>query len=146
MTSRAKRSRKHTCPVCYRPTVRASLDSNALVLLCLKHIRSQKQEYFVCLSLDSGLKLIRQRVIAIGTLDTVLAHPREVFSGPLRDRAKAVIIAHNHPSGIAQPSDKDLDTTQQLVAAGQILGVSLRDHLIVTSTAYYSFRKNGLII
>lgn len=115
------------------------------VLLHLKFIRTKKQEYILCLSLDSGSRLIARRVVTIGTLTSSLVHPREVFAGPLKDRAASVIVAHNHPSGDPNPSRKDIEVTQQLVAAGILLGVPLRDHIIVTSKEYYSFRKNHQI-
>jgi DNA repair protein RadC len=116
------------------------------VLNRLSFIRNKRQEYFICLSLDSGGKIISRRTVTIGLLNATLVHPREVFAGPLKDRAAAVIVAHNHPSGSVEPSKEDIKTTQQLVAAGQILGVPLRDHIIVTSGAHYSFKKNYLII
>ena len=98
----------------------------------LEFIRHKRQEYLLSLSLDSGSRLIAR-------------HPREVFAGPLKDRAARVVIAHNHPSGEVEPSSQDIKTTQQLIAAGQILGVPLYDHLIITAKGHYSFRKNGLI-
>jgi len=61
------------------------------------------------------------------------------------DRAASVIIAHNHPSGVAEPSKEDVKTTQQLVAAGILLGLPLDDHFIVTKTGYFSFREQGLM-
>ncbi len=115
------------------------------VLSHLHYIRNKKQEYFVCLSLDSGGRLIARRTVTIGLLNVSLAHPREVFAGPLKDRAASVIIAHNHPSGVAEPSDEDIKTTQQLIAAGILLGVPLKDHIIITKTTYFSFRGHGLI-
>lgn len=121
------------------------LTKNEDVLACLKYIRTKKQEYVVCISLDSGMRLISRRTVAIGTLTASLIHPREVFAGPVKDRAATVIIAHNHPSGIAKPSEADRDMTQQLVAAGLILKIPLRDHLIVTRDGYYSFRGHGRI-
>lgn len=115
------------------------------ILLSLKFIRNKRQEYFICLSLDTAGRIIRRRTVTIGLLDMSLAHPREVFAGPIKDRAAGVIIAHNHPSGYASPSDEDVKTTQQLVAAGQILGVQLRDHIIVTKRDSFSFRTHFLI-
>lgn len=115
------------------------------VLARLADIRAKQQEYFVCLSLDGGQRLIAQRTITIGTLDTVLAHPREVFSDAIVDRAASVVIAHNHPSGDPSPSQKDTTLTQQLAASGQLLGIPLRDHVIVTKTDYYSFRQHHLL-
>ncbi len=111
----------------------------------LDGIRGKQQEHFVALSLDGGQRLIAQRTITIGTLDTVLAHPREVFSDPIVDRAASLVVAHNHPSGEAKPSNKDTTLTQQLAAAGQLLGIPLRDHLIVTRTDVYSFRQHHLL-
>lgn len=111
----------------------------------LKFIRTKRQEYFVCLSLDSGRRLLKRRAVTIGLLDTTLVHPREVFAGPLKDRAASVLIAHNHPSGYAEPSKDDITTTQQLIAAGQLLGIELVDHIIVTKRDYYSFCHEGLL-
>jgi DNA repair protein RadC len=116
------------------------------VLHRLDFIRNKRQEYFVCLSLDCGGKIISRRTVTIGLLNATLVHPREVFAGPLKDRAAAVIVAHNHPSGSVEPSQEDISTTQQLVAAGQILGVPVRDHLIVTRDGLFSFRKQLLIL
>ena len=119
--------------------------SSVDILPRLEFIRNKKQEYFVCFSLDSGRRLIRRRIVTIGLLDVSLAHPREVFSGPLKDRAASVIIAHNHPSGVPRPSKQDIQTTQQLIAAGQLLGMEAWDHIIVTKTGHFSFRNEGLL-
>ena len=121
------------------------LRSQAELLARISDIRPRQQEHFICLSLDGGQRLIAQRTITIGTLDTVLAHPREVFSDAIVDRAACVIVAHNHPSGEAKPSNKDITLTQQLAAAGQLLGIPLRDHIIVTKTSEYSFRQNHML-
>lgn len=115
------------------------------ILAMLADLRSKKQEHFVCLSLDGGQRLIAQRTVTIGTLDSVLAHPREVFADAVADRAACVVVAHNHPSGEAKPSEQDIKLTQQLAASGELLGVPLADHLILTKTDDFSFRKNGLI-
>lgn len=115
------------------------------ILPCLKFIRSKKQEYILCLSLDSGNRLIARRVVTIGTLTSSLVHPREIFAGPLKDRAASVIVAHNHPSGDPHPSRKDIEATQQLIAGGILLGIPLRDHIIVAKEGQFSFRSNHLI-
>jgi len=83
--------------------------------------------------------------VTIGTLTSSLVHPREVFAGPLKDRAASVIVAHNHPSGDPHPSHKDIEATQQLAAASILLGIPLRDHIIVAAEDYYSFRKNHML-
>jgi DNA repair protein RadC len=121
------------------------LRSQQDILARLSNIRTKHQEHFVVLTLDGGQRLIAQRIVAIGTLDTVLAHPREVFADAIADRAASIIAAHNHPSGDARPSQKDISLTQQLVAAGQLLGVTLADHIIVTDTSHYSCRQHHML-
>lgn len=121
------------------------LTTTDAILAQLSFMRTKKQEYFVCLSLDSAQRLITRRVVTIGLLDVSLAHPREVFAGPLKDRAAFIIVAHNHPSGIPTPSNQDIKTTQQLVAAGQLLGIKLQNHIIVTKQSYYCFRHGGML-
>jgi DNA repair protein RadC len=115
------------------------------IITRVSDIRTKQQEYFLCLSLDGGQRLISLRTVTIGTLDTVLAHPREVFADPIIDRAACIIVAHNHPSGDTRPSNRDIMLTQQLTAAGQLLGIPLRDHLILTKTESYSFRQHHLL-
>jgi DNA repair protein RadC len=115
------------------------------ILAQLNFIRTKKQEYFVCLSLDGAQRLIARRVVTIGLLDISLAHPREVFAGPLKDRAASIIVAHNHPSGIASPSKEDIKTTRHLVAAGILLGIPLKDHVIVTIDSSFCFGNEQLI-
>lgn len=115
------------------------------ILPHLKFIRAKKQEYVLCLSLDSGCCLIARRVVTIGTLNSSLIHPREVFAAPLKDRAASVVIAHNHPSGDPNPSRKDIEVTQQLVAGGILLGIPLRDHIIASKEGHFSFRSNHML-
>ena len=137
--------KRNPCVVCQQPNITKSLRSSRDILACLKPFRDKRQEYFVTLSLDSAGRLIKRRVVTIGLLSSSLVHPREVFAGPLIDRAASVIICHNHPSDIAEPSKEDIKTTQQLISAGILLGMHLQDHFIVTQTGYYSFLEHGLI-
>lgn len=97
------------------------------------------------LSVDGDGRFILRRIVTIGLLDVSLVGVPEAFAGPLTDRAKAVIVAHNHPSGIAEPSSEEIKTIQQLAAVGVLLGILLEDHLIITKTGYFSFREQGLI-
>jgi DNA repair protein RadC len=121
------------------------LNTQQDILSRLLDIRTKRQEHLMVLSLDGGQRLIAQRTITIGTLDTTLAHPREIFSDAITDRAATIIVAHNHPSGQAAPSQKDTAVTQQLASAGQLLGIALRDHIIVTKTEHFSFRQHHLL-
>lgn len=118
--------------------------SNYLPLL--EDIAGHRQEHLVCLSLDGGYRLITKRVVFIGTVDAVMTHPREVFAGAIADLAVGIVVAHNHPSGDPRPSKQDIMATQQLIAAGQILGVRLFDHIIVAGGEYYSFRDSGMVL
>lgn len=112
------------------------------ILARLDDIRTKQQEYFVCLSLDGGHRLIAQRTITVGILDSVAAHPREVFADAITDRAASVVLAHNHPSGDPRPSHHDITLTQQLAAAGHLVGIELRDHIIVSKTSHFSFQQH----
>ncbi len=116
------------------------------ILPLLSDIATHRQEHFVVLSLDSGQRLITKRIVFIGTVDAVIAHPREIFAGAVSDFATGIIVAHNHPSGDPNPSKQDIATTQQLIAAGQILGVTLLDHVIVAGQRHYSFQENEMML
>lgn len=116
------------------------------ILPLLDDIMNHKQEHFIVLSVDSGGRLITKRVVFIGTVDSVMAHPREIYAEAIADFATGIIVAHNHPSGDPSPSKQDIATTQQLVAAGQILGVTLIDHVIVAGRRHYSFSAKGMIL
>lgn len=116
------------------------------ILPLLDDIMNHKQEHFIVLSVDSGRRLITKRVVFIGTVDSVMAHPREIYAEAIADFATGIIVAHNHPSGDPSPSKQDIATTQQLVAAGQILGVTLIDHVIVAGRRHYSFLAKGMIL
>ncbi len=116
------------------------------ILLLLADIADAKQEHFIVLTLDSGGRLISKKIVFIGTLTATLVHPREIFARAVADYAATIIVSHNHPSGDPAPSKADISTTQQLVAAGQILGVELADHIIVAGGEHFSFRANGLLI
>jgi DNA repair protein RadC len=116
------------------------------IMARLDALRTKLQEHFVCLTLDGGQRLVAQRTITIGTLDAVQAHPREVFADAIADRAASIVVAHNHPSGQAYPTQKDIELTQQLKSAGVLLGVTLRDHFILTKTDHYSFDEHHLLL
>ena len=133
------------CVFCQPVTVKP-LRSLPDVLAIVRPFQNKQQEYFICLSLDAGQRLIRRRIVTIGLLNVSLAGVREVFSGPVADGAANVMLIHNHPSGIAAPSSDDIKTTKQLVAAGEMLGIPVIDHIIIVSgDRYFSFRERGLI-
>jgi DNA repair protein RadC len=90
------------------------------------------------LYLNSRYQVIHDEVISVGSLTSNVVHPREVFQPAVERHAVAIIIAHNHPSGSLEPTMADIDVTDQLVAAGQVLGIELLDHLIIATDKYIS--------
>jgi len=104
----------------------------------LKDMRDLSKEHLRGLYLDSHYQLIHDEVISIGSLTSNIIHPREVFRPALEYSASAVILAHNHPSGVPKPSEADIAITRQIVEAGKILGINLLDHVIVTKTKFES--------
>ncbi len=122
----------------FEVTDRPIIDSPEKAVEQLADIRDKKQEYFVCLTLDGANRLIATRVITIGTLTASLVHPREVFADALTDRAASIIVAHNHPSGNLTPSVADGDVTTRLHEAGELLGIKLLDHFILSKTGFRS--------
>ncbi len=104
----------------------------------LKDMRDLSKEHLRGLYLNNQHKIIHDEVISIGTIDTNIVHPREVFKPALEYSAVAVILAHNHPSGSLEPSDADVEITKQLVESGKIMGIQLLDHVIVTKDAFAS--------
>ena len=109
------------------------------------HWSDRKQERFICCSLNGAHELIAARVVSIGLVNRTVVHPREVYADPITDRACAVIVAHNHPSGRLEPSPEDREITFRLKGAADTLGIALLDHLIFSSTDYFSFVEHGIL-
>ena len=114
------------------------IDSPEKAVELLADIRDKKQEYFVCLTLDGANRLIVKRIVTIGTLTASLVHPREVFADVIADRAASIIVAHNHPSGSLEASQADREVTNRLRQAGELLGINLVDHIIITKDNFQS--------
>lgn len=119
------------------------IETPADLLPHVRHYADRKQEHFLCASINGANEILNIRVVSVGLIDRSPVHPREVFADALVDRASAVIVAHNHPSGGVQPSQSDISITVQLKAAGAILGITLLDHIIFNRTAYFSFLEAG---
>jgi len=107
--------------------------------------RDKKKEYFFVFYLDTKNQEIKSEVISIGSLNSSLVHPREVFEPAVKNLAAQIIVAHNHPSGNLQPSQDDIELTKRLVSAGEILGIEVIDHIIFSKEGFLSFKKEGLI-
>jgi len=112
----------------------------------IRHYADRRQEKFLCLSLNGAHEIIAVRIVTIGLVNRTIVHPREVFADPILDRASAITVAHNHPSGNLQPSEEDNEITRRLKAAGEILGISFLDHIIFSEFSYFSYRQEELIL
>ena len=122
---------------------RIAMPKDAFPLIA--HFADRKQEHFLCISLNGAHEVIFTRQITSGLVNRTVVHPREIFADPITDRACAIIVAHNHPSGNLEPSKEDIDITKRLRGAGDVLGIPLLDHLVFSSGSYYSFVEHGLI-
>ncbi len=111
---------------------------------CMKDIRESRKEHFVVFFLDTRNQQIKREIVSVGTINASLVHPREVFEPAVKNLAVQVILAHNHPSGDLEPSEEDIEVNKRLSAAGNILGITVLDHVIVTKTGFMSFKEKGL--
>jgi len=108
-------------------------------------IRTKDKEHFVCLYLNARNHLIHKEIISIGSLSASIVHPREVFSVAIKHCAASIILGHNHPSTDVSPSKDDLELTRRLKNAGEILGIEVIDHIIVSENDFTSVKERGLM-
>ena len=104
-----------------------------------------KQEHFVALYLDTKNHIIKKHLVSKGTLNSSLVHPREVFNPAVRASANSIILVHNHPSGDPTPSKEDETVTKNLVNAGELLGITVLDHVVIGNEKFVSLREQGLM-
>jgi DNA repair protein RadC len=121
------------------------IETPADLLPQIQHYADRRQEHFLCATINGANEVINVRVVSIGLIDRSPVHPREVFADAISDRACAIIVAHNHPNGTLEPSANDLDVTRQLRGAGEVVGISLLDHIIFNRSGYFSLLENGLL-
>lgn len=112
---------------------------------CAPLLRDLLQEEFRVLLLNTQHAVLRDLVITRGTLDTSVVHAREVFRAAIVEGAAAVLLVHNHPSGDPAPSPDDIAITRQLIAAGELIGIDVLDHVVIGDAAYVSFVEAGLM-
>ncbi len=123
----------------------ATINSTSEVIPYVKHYALHKKEHFVCVTLSGAREILDIRVISIGTTSKTLVHPREVFAEAVQQHASAIICCHNHPGGNCYPSNADRETTRRLRVASDYLGIAFLDHIILTTTEYFSFREHSLL-
>ena len=109
----------------------------------MEDMRHRKKEALKLLLLNMKTKLIGESELSLGTINTTLVSPREVFAEALRRNAAAVILLHNHPSGDPTPSREDVLATRRVIDAGKIIGIELLDHIIIGDNCFISLRDKG---
>jgi len=108
-------------------------------------LKGKKKEHFLVVLLDTRNRIIGIDGVSVGTLDTSMAHPREVFKPAIDARAASVVLVHNHPSGDPEPSDEDIKLTRRMVQAAEIVGIGVTDHIIVCDGSYVSLKGRNLV-
>jgi DNA repair protein RadC len=124
-----------------RPVVKTPEDVSNLVRGRLKN---KKKEYFLAILLDTRNRLIKVAEISIGSLDSSIVHPREVYKEAISATAASVIFVHNHPSGDTEASEEDIKLTKRLVGAGEIVGIDVLDHVIIGDKTFRSLKREGI--
>ncbi|OGN86980.1 MAG: hypothetical protein A2158_02270 [Chloroflexi bacterium RBG_13_46_14] len=124
-----------------KPVVKTPED---VVNLIQNKLKGKKKEHFLVLCLDTRGKLIKTSEVSVGSLDSSIVHPREVFKEALTASAASVIFVHNHPSGEPEPSEDDIKLTRRLADAGDILGIEVLDHVITGDNNFKSLKREGL--
>ncbi len=114
-------------------------------LVMMEEMRYYKKEYFKIILLDTKNNIKKISEISVGSLNSSIVHPREVFSEAVVNSASSIILVHNHPSGESDPSHEDIVLTNRLDECGKILGIKVLDHIIIGDGVFYSFKEEGLI-
>ena len=124
-----------------KPVVKTPDD---VVSLVAGKLKGKKKEHFLVLLLNTRNQLIKVSEISVGSLDTSIVHPREVFKEAISASAASVILVHNHPSGDPEASEDDIKLTKRLAQAGEIVGIDVLDHIIIGGKKYLSLKREGL--
>ncbi|QEK13627.1 JAB domain-containing protein [Crassaminicella thermophila] len=116
-----------------------------IVKIFMEEMRYYKKEYFKIMLLNTKNEIISIENISIGSLNSSLVHPREVFVRAIRKSAASLVLIHNHPSGNPKPSNEDIKITQRLIEAGKIIGIEILDHIIIGDGIYISLKEISMI-
>lgn len=111
----------------------------------MEDLRYLKKEVFKVVLLNTKNEIITQVDVSVGTLNSSLVHPREVFIEAIKRSANNIILIHNHPSGSVEPSTEDKNITKRLIDCGKVIGIEVIDHIIIGDGVYFSFKENNLI-
>lgn len=123
-------------------TIRSPQDAANVIMEDLRYL---KKEHFVCLFLNTKNQVMAVETMSVGSLNASIVHPREVFRSAIQRSCAAIICAHNHPSGDPTPSPEDIQVTERLLEAGQIVGIEVLDHLVIGDRRFISLKEQGLM-
>jgi len=123
-------------------TIRSPKDAADYLMEDLRYLQ---KEHFVCLFLNTKNHVIGQETLSMGTLNSSLVHPREVFRAAIKRSSASILCAHNHPSGDPTPSPEDIHLTNRLIEAGQIIGIDVLDHIVIGDRTFVSLKEQGLM-
>lgn len=118
---------------------------SSIARIYMEEMRYFRQEHFKAVYLDNKNNIMGNRDITIGSINSTIVHPREVFTDAVKSSAASIIVLHNHPSGDPSPSVEDIEVTKRLLEAGKILGIYLLDHIVIGDGEYISLKEKGLI-
>ena len=133
--------RRLLAPPGEEPRVSSPAEAYTLV----RDLRKARKEHLIALYLDAQNRLISRETVSIGSLNTTRTHPREVLQPAIANSALAFVLVHNHPSGSLDPSRDDVEFTRTMARAGDLMGISLYDHLIVSRRGFVSLKERGLL-
>ena len=120
-------------------------DPETIALYYMEQLRHQEQEQLVCMFLNTRNQFLGEAVLSKGTVNASLISPREIFLTALQYHAVHLILVHNHPSGDASASEEDILLTRRVAQAGELLGITLLDHIVIGDHEYVSLRRQGVL-
>lgn len=124
--------------------IKISSPGDAAVVM-MEEMRYYKKEYFKIILLDTKNNIKKVSQISVGSLNSSIVHPREVFIEAVASSCSSIILVHNHPSGESEPSHEDIVLTNRLNECGKMLGIKVLDHIIIGDGVFFSFKEEGLI-
>ena len=128
-----------------KESTEAKLNSPSKIYEFMRSEAKIDRECVWVLHMNTKLKLIEKELVSMGTIDTALVHPREVFKRAILNSSSSIIVVHNHPSGDPTPTEEDKRIAKKLRQAGEILDIPVKDFLVISSKGYTSFAEKGML-